>query len=419
LPGIEFLAWFGGFMLVFWAPFWSGARLPLLLLLLIGIVRHRKLGASLLRQMPERRWGILFLFLFIPSLLSSFYSYDPKGSFTVSAVLLLHYWVGLALLAGMRNDGHARMAWGIGFILVFWSFDGVIQLLFGKDLFGVSLTPPDMRITGPFGDNLRMGLFISVMMPLLLWPLAHRKPFLALALFACMSTISFLAGARTNLVFTTLVALLLLARFPTWKQRFALLVLSLAPLLAIPLSPALQERVTQRDYVDVLKSARDSGGPDTFDRVNKLLSGRLSIWDTAGNMLNAHPIVGVGPGAFDHAYSQHSRRTDDPFRTANDQGKHAYHAHQMYVGAAAETGLVGLAGLLAVIGFVGHWFRRASLLARARAAPYLACLAVIAFPLNSQPVLLLGWWFPVVLLLLCGFLAALEEHPHSHLPRQE
>ncbi len=420
---VENLAWLGGFMLVFWAPFWSGARLPLLLLIALGMVIHVRAGQLIPQTVSQRRWGTLFLLLFLPCLLASVFSLKPQASLTLCLVLLLHVWVGLALLAGLRNQGHARLASWIGLTLLFWSLDGLIQFTLGQDLFGTPLASPDapkeIRVTGPFGDNLHMSLFVGVMMPLLLWPLARTRPWTTLFLFPFMSTIAFLSGARTVLVFTTLTALALMFRLPAWKYRVALLALCFAPLLVVPLSPVLHERVMQRDYLSAFKTSPAAAKSGLYDRVNTVLSGRLWIWETASNMVLAHPLTGVGPGAFDSAYPYYVHRPDDGFRAANNEGKHAYHAHQMYLGMAAESGLIGLGGLLACIFLVGRWFRRASPPARDRAAPYLACLAVIAFPINSQPVLFSGWWFPIVLLLLCGFLAAIDEQTPSHAPRPE
>ena len=414
------LAWLGGFMLVFWAPFWGGQRVPVLFLLVLGLLLHIRTRKLIPAPTAQRRWGIIFLLLWLPCLLSAPFSLVPNASFTLCLVLLLHFWVGYALLTGLEGEGHTRLAWGIGLTLLFWSVDGAIQLTVGRDLFGVQLTPQEIRITGPFEGNLHMSLFICVMMPLLLWPLARVRPWSALFLFAFMSTVAFLSGARTSLAFSILVALMLLPRLPAWKYRAILLPFCLIPLLAIPLSPILLERVMQRDYLSVLKPSNSEVARDSlFDKVNHLLSGRLWIWETAGNMLLAHPLVGVGPAAFDSAYPQYATRTDDPFRIAKDDGKHAYHAHQMYIGSAAETGLLGLSGLLTCIFLVGRWYRSASLAARARGAPYLACLAIIAFPINSQPVLFSGWWFPIVLLLLCGLLSALEERTARHTPTQQ
>jgi O-antigen ligase len=400
------LAWLAGFMLVFWAPFRGEHRLPIFILLVVGIFLHVASRRLLPAGLAERRWGAIFLLLWIPCLLATPFSYNLRGSLTVCLVLLLHYWVGIALLHGMRQPGHAYAAKWIGWTLLFWTVDGGIQFIFGRDLFGVPL-PNDMRIVGPFDGNLHMGLFIVVLMPLLLWPLAKTRPWTALFLFVPMSAISTLAGARTNMVFALLLALALTFRLPTWKHRVMLLLLSLSPALVIPFSPVLQERVMQRSYA-ILGSEAGQNKQSLFERLDAISSGRLIIWETAGNMLRAHPLTGVGPAAFDTAYPNFATRANDLFRNPNAEGKYAYHAHQMYVSAGAETGLIGLAGLLFGIALIVRWYRQAAPLAREAANPYLVSLAVIAFPINSQPVLTAGWWFPIVLLLLGGMLAALE-----------
>jgi O-antigen ligase len=142
----------------------------------------------------------------------------------------------------------------------------------------------------------------------------------------------------------------------------------------------------------------------------------MILWESAAHMLKAHPLTGVGPAAFDTAYPKFVTRANDPFRNPNADGKYAYHAHHMYVSIAAETGLIGLAAFLAAIALIIRWYRQALPAARAVANPYAVSLGVIAFPINSQPVLYSGWWFPIVLLLLCGMLTALENTPPKNVP---
>lgn len=409
------LAWLAGFMLVFWAPFWSGQRLPVLILFGVGVFLHaasfRASYNTSRRLLPtgqaERRWGAVFLLLWIPCLLASPFSYNLQGSLTLCLVLLLHYWVGIALLHGLQQPGHVLAARAIGLTLLFWMADGIIQFIFGRDLFGVPIDTTGMRVTGPFEGSLHMGLFIVVLMPLLLWPLARTRPWTAMLLLIPLGGTAALAGARTNMVFVILVALALMFRLPSWKHRFMLLLLSLSPALVIPFSPVLQERIMQRNYAVLDSASRQQ--QTLFEKLDGLSSGRLILWESAGRMLRTHPLTGVGPGAFDTAYPKFATRANDPFRNPNADGKYCYHAHQMYISVAAETGLVGLAAFLAAIALIVRGYRQASPHAREAANPYVASLAVIAFPINSQPVLYSGWWFPIVLLLLCGMLAALES----------
>lgn len=400
-------AWLASFMLVFWAPFWSGQRLPVLILFGVGVFLHVVSRRLLPTGQAERRWGMIFLLLWVPCLLATPFSYNLQGSLTLCLVLLLHYWVGLALLHGLRQPGHALAAKAIGWTLVFWTVDGIVQFIFGRDLFGVSLEATEMRVTGPFDGNLHMGLFIVVLMPLVLWPIARSRPWTAMLLLIPFGAISAMAGARTNMVFVLLVALALMFRLPAWKHRVALLLLSLSPALVIPFSPVLQSRI----HTSSTALGGEPGNVERtlFEKLDTISSGRLILWESAGNMLRKHPLTGVGPAAFDTAYPNFVTRANDPFRNPNADGKYCYHAHQMYVSVAAETGLIGLAAFLFAIALIVRWYRQAAPPAREAANPYVASLAVIAFPINSQPVLYSGWWFPIVLLLLCGMLAALEN----------
>jgi O-antigen ligase len=85
-----------------------------------------------------------------------------------------------------------------------------------------------------------------------------------------------------------------------------------------------------------------------------------------------------------------------------------YHSHNLYTEIAAELGGVGFAAFLIGIGALGYWYWRAPPAARAQTGPWAAALFAYLWPIQSQPVLLKVWWFPVVFFLLVGYLAALD-----------
>lgn len=417
LFSVQGIAWLAGFMLVFWAPFWGGHRLPLLLLLGIGLYLHLRGRGWVPTGLPERRWGLLFLLLVLPCLASATTSLAPRDSWTTVLVLLLHYWVGLALLRGLGGNGHAAMAGWIGLVLLLWLADGMVQWVFGVDLLGIPMN--EGRVVGFFADNLHLGLFVMVLMPLLLWPLAERRPWLAIWAFVALSGLAVLSGARTNVVFALLVMLGLFVKLKVWRHRAALAVLCLAPVVLVPFSPQLKSRTLEYDYgrLATVLSAKDTKG--LFLELDQLSSHRLVIWETGFRMAQDRPFLGVGPKAFDPVYGAYAHRETDPFLPGSQGGNRTFHAHQMYVSALAETGLVGLMGLLAAIALCFRWYQKSPPDRRAAATPYAVCLAIIAFPVNSQPVLFLGWWFPIVLLLLCGMLAALDGEDASPKPGRE
>ena len=396
-PSTERLAAFLGLMLVVWQPFSGAARVPSLLLLFLGawMLWKRRIA---LADMAVKRLTLVFLLLFVPALLSIPLSYDPLESINVALAVILFYIVGLALLHGLATV--ENRAWLVRWLLVMMLFllvDSGVQFTFGKDLFGVPIGG-DGRVIGPFAGDLHLGLFLAVLAPAVLWNMAGARPLLALALLALIGMVAGLSGARTNVLFFFLSAGVLMTQL-SWRHR-ALAVATLAAVFiaSLLLSPPLASRI------DNGLAAVENNDLDTFHKLDKILTGRQFIWETALHMVMERPITGIGANAFDEAYDQYASREDDRFRSP---GK-PYHAHHMYVAIAAETGVPGLAGLLAIVGLCAAWYLRAPSDQRRAAAPFAASLVVIAFPIQSQPVLYTIWWFPVVLLLLCGFLVSLR-----------
>lgn len=391
----ELTSRFLGLMLLAWQPFTSGARLPSFLLLLLG-------GWLLFRKRIDRsdpsvqRLGIIFMLLLGPILISLPGSFNPVGTALVAMVLILFFVAGLALMQGLKTEAdHAWLQRWLAIVLLAWLGDGYIQFIFGYDVLGIPMGS-DGRMMGPFPDNLHFGLFMTVLMPVMLWRMAKEHPLAAIAIIALIGFAAGMSGARSNLLFYLLAIATLMPRFGWWHRALIVLALIVAVVAA-----AGQSETTSSKFQQF------SAAPDEhslFEKLDHILSGRMIIWETAGEMIKDRPLTGVGAGAFADAYDHYSTRPEDPFRS----GGGVYHAHQMYVSIAAESGLTGLAGLLASIALVVRWYFQASPGHRALAAPYAASLAVIAFPIQSQPVLYTAWWFPIVLLLLCGLVIALQ-----------
>lgn len=397
---VSHAGWCLALLIIMWSPFSGGPRLPSLLLAVLGLWLLAIQRGALFGVQAQRRWGVIYLLLWLPILLSLPGSLNPKRTLETALVLPLYYLAGLALIGALRTDrARRRLAIGIALTLLFWMTDGFVQLIFGYDLFGIPLTP-DGRVVGLFGTNLHLGTFTAVLLPIVLWFALERHTALAVGAFALSAAIVALAGARMNLVMLAVAAGALLGRL---SRRWALGLLvagALALGAASALSPAMQERFARAASVT---HALD------FETVNYVLSDRLYIWETAWHMLSDRPFVGVGTGAFAAAYDRYATRPDDVFRSGHPSANKPYHTHQMYVSIAAESGLVGLAAIVAAFVLVVIWYARAPRARRDQAWPYLMGLLVAVFPINSQPVLYTHWWFPPLLLLLCMGLAALDD----------
>jgi O-antigen ligase len=107
---------------------------------------------------------------------------------------------------------------------------------------------------------------------------------------------------------------------------------------------------------------------------------RLAHWVAGLLMFHAHPLLGVGAGNYSAAYAR--------YEVSPEWFEALGHAHNYYINAAAETGILGLVAILSVVGI--------SLF-----AGWCAVRAQAALP---QPEVQIGW------ALALGFLAALVAH---------
>lgn len=428
---LKTFAWWMSFMLVFWAPFYGEQRIPSTLLLLVGVWLHFK-DRNLINTLPGARvLGAIFLSLLITILITTPFSLEVGESLLIILVIVLHYWAGLAIISGLSTRPPVHLSIGIALTLAFWAADGLLQRFHGSDLFGFGLGA-DGRIFGPFGDNQRLGYITGVMLPVVLWPWVRQYPRWVITAMLLAIFIIGLGGSRSSLIYAALAGVGLFFRFSSWRQRIALVTLAPMALVATTLlSPPLKERMIERGYAPLTESGQlSTTAPTTeadiapavnlppkkpepatrklpsFQQIDLILSGRLTIWETAWKMLSDRPWVGVGVGAFDNVYDHYSSRPDDPFRTGGSYQFGVHHAHQLYVATAAETGVIGLFGLLLAIAIGYRWYQSLPPAQKEQASPYAYALFIAVFPLNSQHGLYIGWWFPILLLLLCAMLAA-------------
>jgi O-antigen ligase len=117
--------------------------------------------------------------------------------------------------------------------------------------------------------------------------------------------------------------------------------------------------------------------------VDYALSWRLPIFKASINMFRDNPVNGIGVRAFPVAYPSYAP-TDDYHVVKHEDGTGATHAHNIVLEVMADTGGIGLAGLM--IGFILAWRAWRTLLPanKQEAFPYVLALLLILFPLNSH-----------------------------------
>lgn len=345
-----------------------------------------------------RRLTLIFALMLVPILLSVPTSLDWRFSALVTTAVALYFLVGLALMHALRGD--AQRLWLAKWLTIFmlvWAVDGLIQYIFGRDLLGTPLYV-DGRITGFFSrGNMNLSNMLAILLPIPLWYLMRKNLLAMFAFFMLAGVVAVLVGVRNALVMMSVTAVGTALRLPR-RYRLGFVAVALVVVASVSLSPILKERLQR--FTEL--------GTMTFEHYDQITSRRLTIWETAGRMVVDRPLTGVGAGAFARVYERYSTRADDPFRSDGAFGR-SLHAHNVYVSIAAETGVLGLLGIIVAFVLCLKWYYAASPPRREQAWPYAFGLLIAMFPFSIEYTLYAQWFFPVPLLLLTAMLSALEE----------
>ncbi|SDK61626.1 O-antigen ligase [Methylophilus rhizosphaerae] len=401
----RYLAWaclFFAVMIIGWSPFSGGARLPTLLLAIVGCWWLLTMLPALSKQRAVRRWTSVFLLLWLPMWLSLLHAFSTPATLAAIGWFSLMYLAGLVLVVLLQQPLYRNLlVRGLSWIVAVWLLDSGIQYLLGTDLLGIAKTP-EGRITGMFTD-LHQGILMLAVLPAIFYYLQARHAWLAWGILLGAGVVVTLSGARGYLYIYGLILLLgLWRRRPDWKAW--LIALSL-PLLVATFSSLLNPQLA-KSKLEATQSLT-ANNQSWFDRANHALSYRLNLWETGLHMWQAEPVTGIGSNNYKRAYKQYASRVEDPFVM------NPTHSHNIYVEWLAETGIVGGLGLVAIIGLCVRWFRQAGPACQQQAWPYALPLLVIYFPLNTTQPMLVPWWFPVLMLLACAFVASLERGSHD------
>jgi len=323
----------------------------------------------------------LFLCFWVPVLLSSFDSMNGDKSWSVSLVSLRFLAAALAMSL-LLNTSSARervLRW-TAYLLLFWAADAFIQLLFGQDLFGIAMHPD--RLNALFIKKYQFfGPTLAMLSPLVLEHARRQwRPWAWAVSFALILGAVMIAGMRAGwltmaLVLATYMALMLKRENRELRSTiFTIPVLALIVLaISYFASPLFQERI------DVTR-AFTSGSEISIDTSSME---RVPIFQTAVKMYREHPVNGVGVRAFPQAYMKYAEPDDVHIRKSGGKSG-ATHAHNILLEVAADTGTIGLSGLLAALVFLWLHHRRTTPVERREAFPFALAVFLILFPLNSH-----------------------------------
>ena len=323
----------------------------------------------------------LFLCFWIPVLLSSFDSMYAAKSWS-SSLAALRYLAAALAMAVLLNPPSARervLRW-TAWLLLFWAFDAFVQLFMGRDLLGIAMHPD--RLNAMFIKKYQFfGPTLAMLSPLVLEHARRQWRPLAWAVsFALIMGAVMIAGMRAGWLTMALVLatyMLLMMKRENRELRKTVLTIPVLAVFVLAFSyfasPLFQERVD-------ITHAFTSGDNPALDASSME---RVPIFQTALKMYTEHPVNGVGVRAFPKAYMVYAQPDDIHIRKSGGVSG-ATHAHNIILEVMADTGTIGLAGLVLALFFLWSHRSQVSPAERRDAFPFALAVFLILFPLNSH-----------------------------------
>ncbi|OYW38871.1 MAG: hypothetical protein B7Z35_05960 [Hydrogenophilales bacterium 12-61-10] len=394
-------------------PFKRSIELPILIMTIGGGVLAYHYGRAFFQEPAIRLFTLLFACIWIPMLISFPDSYDLRKSGGTVLVFLRYYLTGLFVIWALsRADQVPLLVKLMAGLTAFWVVDALFQMATGQDFFGWSQIPS--RLNGIFGERqLRLGNALPVMAPFLLLALRNRLVLMVLAA-VLTGAVVILAGSRGGWVSFGLVCVWLVYSetrrrgVHPWKMGVAVVLIALVGTFAAFENPGAKQRLDQT----LLLFSGDEA------KIDQALSLRWTLWKDVFSMVDAHPVNGVGVRAFRYAYPEFAQPRD-PFLAVDEKSGRptgAFYAHQIVLEVMAETGLIGVAGLVVFYGLlVGYW-RQANLDRRMLALPFAMGALAWLFPFNTHPSFYTAQWSVMIWLMiamLCATLLPMQKDFHK------
>lgn len=374
-------------------------NIPIGIMSLIGLFRFIKSPALIWSTPVARAFTILFLCLWLPLLISFIDAVNYQRSAQTVFPYLRFLFAGLFVIQEIDKPHTLnKLKLVIFCIIAFWCIDAVIEFLFKTDLFGNPYRPG--TISGIFYPEITAGHVTAALSPLYFESIrAHSKQHKWLWLLLIPLFMVVLLSARRAAWIMLAVScsgfvLYLLKRSHYDKTLVKkLCVLAVVIIASMSLVVAAHKPLQARIQVTMGLFSGD------YQIINEATATRLPVWRTAINIFQDNWINGIGPRGFRFVYQDYSH-ADNPF-FKNGQT----HPHQLLLEVLAETGMIGLLGLLLfTLVFIRFLLQQDLVMAL---WPWWLAVLTAVFPVNTHMAFYGSYWSSIFWwLLILTFTAA-------------
>jgi len=327
-------------------PFARLSEVPIMVLAVWGLFQLIKQFSHIKSQTWFRSFSWFYLGFLLLAVISSVDSYWPEKSWLVSLSSVRFYLMGILLLSHPKSNELLTIVvkWVV-ILMIVWSIDALIQAGMGYNLLGLESYPG--RLTGVFGQNVKLGPVLVLFLPLILIQSYQFPPWMRWLVVPLVIVVVLLSGTRSAWLMAVFV--LLMFWWQHVKGRRLVLMLKVMSLGVIGMMALwfISEDFQQR----VDRSVQLFQGD--LQALDYALADRLPIWKTAINMYQDHPINGVGARAFRKAYDEYAE-SDDVWVAQKSGGLHAHH---WVLEILAETGTIGFILIVAMLVLIVRYSR--------------------------------------------------------------
>ena len=388
-------------------PIGRVVEVPVMVMAIAGVYLSFKHWQSWRHNPTFKLFAGVFLLAWIPILVSLPDAVRPQSTAMMSVNHLRFAFGGLFILHVLSTPAaHRRFLTLCAWLLLFWVVDGMVQLSFGRDLFGFpipEIMPGVERLNALFGrEGLVYATVLTVFCPLL-WEHARRHWLRWQLVAIVIATILLILVAGTRSAWINIgVLLLAYGALLSIRRRRISLRLSAAAIVAAAVMVSGLWFGSEQFAARVNTAVGAITGSTDF--LSDAIGQRYWIARGAVNMIRANPVNGVGAGGFRYAFPAYAAE-GDPFVNA-DPPISPYHSHNLWLEILSESGLVGALGLFALLTLLLVAGVRAPASARRLMVPYALCLLAAYFPFNSHMAIYSSFWSQIVWWLIALYCAA-------------
>jgi O-antigen ligase len=411
-PGMSWLTRDQWPLLLIWSclvvlPIGRVVEVPVMLMAIAGIYLLFKHWRTW-RNLPAfRLFGTVFLLAWIPILVSLVDAVRVESTATMTVNHLRFGFGGLFILHVLSTPrAQQRFLALCAWVLLFWVVDGMVQVSFGRDLFGFA--PPETmpgveRLNALFGrEGLVYATVLTVFCPLL-WEHARRhwaRWQLVAVVFATV-LIVLLSGTRSAWIS---IGVLLLAYGILFSIRYRRLSLHLSAAAIVAVTVTVTALWFGSEQFAGRLNTAVGAFTDSADAVSDAIGHRYWIARGAVNMIRANAVNGVGAGGFRYAFPDYAA-ADDPYFNAGPAFSPS-HSHHLWLEILSESGIIGAAGLATLLLLLVMAGVRAPAHVQRCMLPYALCLLVAYFPVNSHMAIYSSFWSQILWWLIALYCAA-------------